>query len=276
MPIGRRRSSAIWPSSPAARASRANPRSSSTGSPRSARAAPQTPAPLRGSRAPEHLLVGAADRLEQPQVRAAQALLLGDPDEHGGPGVLDLVHRVAETRDVPAGLARAAYGVEGDRVPAGVVGGRLVDVVEGRVQVGAAVLGDAEEARPAAQQAGGERALQRVGRGEVREAGGDRGRREAVVGQRDQDGLEDADLLRRRTTHRHQPEGQLAEADLAHQVGGQVLAEQPDLVGGGGAERGRELQGRSWSSPPARRGSRRRARRERAAAGRSAPASRRR
>ena len=52
MPMGRRRSSAIWPSSPAARASRANPRSSSTGSPRSARAAPQTPAPLSGSRRP--------------------------------------------------------------------------------------------------------------------------------------------------------------------------------------------------------------------------------
>ena len=195
MPIGRRRSSAIWPSSPAARASRANPRSSSTGSPRSARAAPQTPAPLSGQPAAEHLLVRAADRLEQPQVRAAQALLLGDPDEHGGPGVLDLVHRVAETRDVPAGLTGAAYGVEGDRVPAGVVGGCLVQVVEGRVQVGAAVLGDPEEARPAAQQAGGERALQRVGRGEVREAGGDRRRGEAVVGQRDQHGLEDADLL---------------------------------------------------------------------------------
>ena len=231
---------------------------------------------VEGQPAAEHLLVRAADGLEQPQVRAAQALLLGDPDEHGGPGVLDLVHRVAETRDVPAGLARAAYGVQGDRVPAGVVGGRLVDVVEGRVQVGAAVLGDPEEARPAAQQAGGERALQRVGRGEVREAGGDRRRGEAVVGQRDQHRLEDADLLRRGPAHRHQPERQLAEADLAHQVGRQVLAEQPDLVGGRGAERGRELSrsGRH-GSPPARRGSRRRARRARAAAGRSAPASRR-
>ena len=95
----------------------------------------------------------------------------------------------------------------------------------------AAVLGDAEEPRPAAEQPGGQRALQRVGRGEVGEPGGDRGGREAVVGQRDQHGLEDPGLRRRRPAQRDQPERQLAEADLAHQVGGEVLAEQPDLVG---------------------------------------------
>ena len=44
----------------------------------------------------EHLLVHAADRLEQPQVRAAQALLLGDADQHRRPRVLHLVHRVPE------------------------------------------------------------------------------------------------------------------------------------------------------------------------------------
>ena len=52
MPIGRRCSSASWPSSPAVRASRAKPRSRSTGRPRSARAAPHTPAPLSGSLRP--------------------------------------------------------------------------------------------------------------------------------------------------------------------------------------------------------------------------------
>ena len=51
---------------PAAR----TPRSSSTGRPRSASAAPQTPAPLSGSVPAEHLRVHPADRLEQPQVRA--------------------------------------------------------------------------------------------------------------------------------------------------------------------------------------------------------------
>ena len=74
-------------------------------------------------RASEHLGVDVTDRLEQPQVRAAQALLVGDPDEDGSPRVLDLVHRVAETRDVPAGLAGAPYGVQRDRAqPASSVG----------------------------------------------------------------------------------------------------------------------------------------------------------
>ena len=39
------------------------------------------------------------------------------------------------------------------------------------------------------------------------------------------------DLAGRRPAHRDQPERQLAEPDLAHQVGGEVLAQQPDLVG---------------------------------------------
>ena len=162
MPIGRRRSSASWPSSPAARASSAKPRSSSTGSPRSASAAPHTPAPFSGSRAAEHLLVHPADRLEQPQVRPAQALLVGDPRSDRGPRVLDLVHRVAETGDEPAGLARCGDGVQRERVPARIVGRQVVAAVEGLVQVGAAVLGHPEEPGAAAEQPGGQGALERV------------------------------------------------------------------------------------------------------------------
>ena len=196
MPIGRRRSSAIWPSSPAARASRAKPRSSSTGRPRSASAAPQTPAPLSGSRAAEHLLVDPADRLEQPQVRAAQALLLGDPDQHAAcagprpcaPGGRD------PGRTCPASRVRRTASSASASHPASSVGQVAVVLVEHGVQVAAAVLGHAEEARPAAEQPGGQRALQRVGRGEVGEPGRDRGRGEAVVGQRDQHRLEDPGL----------------------------------------------------------------------------------
>ena len=66
------------------------------------------------------------------------------------------------------------------------------------MQERAAVLGDAEEPRAAAEQPGGQRALQRVGRGQVGEPGRDRGRGEAVVGQRDQHRLEDPGLRRRR------------------------------------------------------------------------------
>ena len=189
--------------------------------------------------AAEHLLVHAADRLEEPQVRSPQALLLGDGDQHRRPRVLHLVHRVPQSGDEAALLARPAHRREGQRVPARVVGGQVALVpVQDVVEVAAAVLGHPEEPGAAAEEPGGQGALERVGGGEVGEPGGDRGRGEAVVGQGDQHRLEDPGLRRRRPAHRHQPERQLTEPDLAHQVGGQVLAEQPDLVGGRGAERG--------------------------------------
>ena len=50
--------------------------------------------------------------------------------------------------------------------------------------------------------------------------------REPVVGERDQHGLEHPHLAGRRAAAGDEPERELAEADLAHQVGGEVLAEQ--------------------------------------------------
>ena len=88
--------------------------------------------------AAEHLLVHAADRLEQPQVRPAQALLLGDADQHRRARVLHLVHRVAEARArtaAPRGCG--ARPSSATRVPAGVVGGQVAVVpLEHVVQVG--------------------------------------------------------------------------------------------------------------------------------------------
>ena len=174
---GRRRSSASWPSRPAARASSAKPRSMSTGRPRSASAAPHTPAPLSGSggRAP----AGAPGRSPR---RAAGAVRADPPPRRsraarGVRGSVHLVHGVAEAGDVPAAGAGLSDDVERERVPAGVVG-RQRAVLRGE-RVGeepAGVLGDAEEPGAAAEQAGGERALERVGRGQVGEPGGDRGR----------------------------------------------------------------------------------------------------
>jgi hypothetical protein len=215
--------------------------------------------------------VDPADGLEQPQVRSAQPLLLGDLDQPGGARVADLVHRVPETGDeLPLGLGPGHRG-EGERVEAGVVGRDLARLGQHLVQELAAVLGHPEEPRPAAEQAGRQRALHRVGGGQVRDPGGDRGRGEAVVGQRDQHRLEDADLRLGRPALGHHPERQLAEPDLAHQVVGQVLAEQADRVGVRRAERGRVLL-RHGLIPPettrgrtTRRGSRRRARSDPAA-----------
>ena len=72
-------------------------------------------------------------------------------------------------------------------------------------------------------QAGRQGALQRVRRGEVGEARRDGRRREAVVGEGHEDGLEDARLARGRPAHRDEPERELPEADLAHEVLGEVL-----------------------------------------------------
>ena len=67
--------------------------------------------------AAEHLLVDPADRLEQSQVRPAQPLLLGDPQQDRRPRVLDLVDRVAETGHEPPGLARPGHRGRGPARP---------------------------------------------------------------------------------------------------------------------------------------------------------------
>ena len=66
------------------------------------------------------------------------------------------------------------------------------------------------------------------------------GRRgQAVVGERHQHRFEDLQLAGRRTAARDEPERQLAEADLPHQLPGEVVAEQRDRIGVGVADRRR-------------------------------------
>ncbi len=67
---------------------------------------------------------------------------------------------------------------------------------------GAAVFGDAEKSRPATQQSGRDSALERVRCREVGQARRDGCRREAVVGECDEHGLEDACLPRTGATKR--------------------------------------------------------------------------
>ena len=211
---GCRSSSASWPISPAVRASRAKPRSSSSGRPRSASAAPQTPAPLSGSVLPSTSRVHPADRLEQREVRPELPLLAGDLEQPRRARVAVLVHVVAEpgheaARPRAAGVRRRARPRPTPASSAGTASSALDHVV----QEPAAVLGDAEEARAAAEQAGRQRALHRVGRGQVGQPGHDRGRREAVVGQRGEHRLEDPHLAGLGAALGGQPEGELAEAD---------------------------------------------------------------
>jgi hypothetical protein len=184
----------------------------------------------------EDLRVHPADRLEQPQVRAAHALFRGDLNQPRGARVADLVHRVPEAGDEFLRGTGLLDRVQGERVEPGVVRGDLARLREHGGQVLAAVLGHPEEPRPAAKDPGGDRALQRVRGGQIGQPGGDSGRREAMVGERDEHRLEDAHLRRGGAALGHHPQRQLTEADLAHQVLGQVLAEEGDRVGVRGAK----------------------------------------
>ncbi len=198
--------------------------------------------PVERQRPAEHLRVDPADRLEQPQVRATHALFGGDLDQPRRARVADLVHRVSDAGDELLRRPGLLDRLKRERVEPGVVRRDLARLRQHGGQVLAAVLGHAEEPRAAAEYPGRDRALQRVRRRQVGQPGGDGRRGEAVVGQRDQHRLEDADLRLGRAPLRHHPQRQLAEPDLAHQVLGQVLAEEGDRVGVRGAERRRVLR----------------------------------
>jgi len=166
----------------------------------------------------EDLRVDPADRLEQLQVRAAHALFRGDLDQPGGAWIADLVHRVADARDELLRGAGFLHRVQGERVEPSVVGGDLARFRKDGRQVLTAVLGHPEEPRAAAEQPGGDGALQRVRGGQIGQPGSDGGRRKAVVRERDEHRLEDPHLRRGGAALGHHPQRQLTEADLAHQV----------------------------------------------------------
>ena len=100
------------------------------------------------------------------------------------------------------------------------------------------VLDDAQEHRAGAEQAGGDRSLERLRGAGVGEPRGEHRRREAVIGQRDQNGVEQPGLPRRRRRALHEQERQLGERHVPHQVAGQVASADRDRVGRGGADPG--------------------------------------
>ena len=245
MPIGRRRSSAICPSSPAARASSAKPRSSSTGSPRSASAAPQTPAPLSGSRRPSTCSctrpIASNSRRCGPRRPSSSAM----PISTGVRGSPYLVHRVPEAGDeppAPPGSPAPPRSASASQ-PASSVGRSPSVPLEDVVQVAC------RSPRSRRGTASRRRAARRPARPAASPAPTGRSSRAAIaVGVKPWSASATSTASKTRVSDgvgrrmRDQPEGELAEADLAHEVGGEVLAQQPDLVGGRGAERGREGQ----------------------------------
>ena len=89
----------------------------------------------------------------------------------------------------------------------------------------------------AAEDAGGERALERLRVGVVGHARGDRGGREAMLGDGDEEQVEKEALLVGRLLAGHQEEEELGEGHPPHQVARQVAAADQDAVRIRGAER---------------------------------------
>ena len=210
------------------------------------------PGTVERERPAEHRRVGAADRLEQGEVVAERPVVAGQREQHGCARVAVLVDGVAEAGDEPARPLRLRHHLHRQLVP---LGGRRRPRGaggEGVRQEDRGVLGDAEEARAAAEQSGGERALQRVRRAGVGQAGGDRRRGQPVVGEGDEHGLEHRQLLAGRPPLGDEPVRQLAEAQPADQLGGEVVAEQRDRLGCRGPDPGavRRAVGRAHGAVP--------------------------
>jgi hypothetical protein len=106
----------------------------------------------------------------------------------------------------------------------------VVDSFQRAVDKVGGVFGDTQKPRAAAEQTRGQRTLDRIGRAEERDASRDGRRGEPVIGQCNQHRFEHHQLLGRRAALGDQPVGKLAEADLAKQFGGQVVAQQGDRV----------------------------------------------
>ena len=214
------------------RASSANPRSSAgreaevgERGARHAGAVDRQPAPGRSR-------VGVGDEPQQPQVRAEHAGLLGDRVQPRRARVLDLVDRVPEAgHAAPAGdpTRTAVRRARPPRVASASPPGspprkRAVSSTTPRNT-------DPPPSRP-----GGDRALQRLGRAGVGQPRGEHGRREPVVGERDEHRVEHPRLARLGHAPRDEQERQLGERHLAHQLARDVAAHDGDRVGVGGPD----------------------------------------
>ena len=103
------------------------------------------------------------------------------------------------------------------------------------------LLDGAAEAVAHAQQARRDRRLQRLRRAKVGQPGGDGARRETVLDQGHDQGVEHHRLLARRKPALQLEECEVAERHLADEVRREVAAADEDLVGRAAAEAGREL-----------------------------------
>ena len=201
------------------------PRTIRAGKPRSARAAPATPAPLIGRALPVASRCASATCRSARRWGPSRPCFGRDRVDPGRSRVLGLVDGVADARN-PA--ARLDPGTDSVRSRPGevVVAGRHDGLEEhGRV------LDDAEEDGARPQEARGDRALERLRRTGVRQPGREDRRRQAVLRKRDEHGVEEHRLLGRRRAAAHEQVRELRERDLAHQVVRQVETADRDRIG---------------------------------------------
>ena len=142
--------------------------------------------------------MGLGDEPQQAQVRTEQPLVLGELVEARGARVLVAVHRMAEPGHALAGrdhaprpatraMRRSVSSSSSHRRGRGRRRARNCAV---------SPVGPEEDAART-EEPGRDRALDRLGRAGVGEAGGERARRQAVIGERHEHGVEQAALARR-------------------------------------------------------------------------------
>ena len=131
------------------------------------------------------------------------------------------------TTHAPSASSRIAAGVTDGRDS-----GRTATPSDAEQRAGSSPPG-----AEAAQQSRSGRPLQRLGRASQGQPRREDGWREAVVGQGDQNSLEQPQLPREGASSSNQPECQLTKADMAHQFAREVLAKQVDRRRVGGSDR---------------------------------------
>src|SRR5262245_17099176 len=181
----------------------------------------QRPAPDLGD--------GVAEPAGELGVHAADAVLVGELEDPLGARVDRRVHRVAEAGHLLARVVDLARDL--DRVAAVVLR-----------QQSRALLGGAEDDRPAAEDPRGDCALQRVGVGGERHPRGDVRRHQPVLGDRHEQQVEEVALLVGRLLAREKQVKVLGEAQPAHEVAGQVAAAHLDPGGVGLADPSRHAR----------------------------------
>ena len=130
--------------------------------------------------------------------------------------------------------ANGVHGRPGERVVAGAGPGGSEDALQEHGRV----LDHAEKDRACAEQAGRDRALERLRGAGVGQAGRQHGRRQPVLGERYEDGVQEHRLLRRRRSAPNEQVRELGKRDLAHELAREVTAADGDRVGIGAADVG--------------------------------------